>query len=280
MAESPISRRVVGEDTEEHEYRRRHLLIVDNKPEELSLLIGMLRAEDFRITLAFDGHQALLRAQVGQPDLILMEVTMPNLNGFGACRLLKADVATANIPIIFLTAASSLKDRLEGLRNGGVDYVTKPFDAEEVLARIHIHLRECVRHHAVTPPLSLPRLLDGDTQATRKEEWIVRAVVRYLQDNLIDSPSMETLAKRFGTYPKRLSTAFRAVLGKTIPEFLRSERLLEAERLLQHSSLSVTDIALELGFSSAANFSTAFRQHSGLTPGSFREQFRRSSHID
>jgi AraC-like DNA-binding protein len=114
-----------------------------------------------------------------------------------------------------------------------------------------------------------------DSQADTKDQWMVRAVVRYLQDNLVDTPSMEALAQRFGTYPKKLSAAFRAVLGKTIPEFLRAERLVEAERLLQHSSLSVTDIAAELGFSTAANFSTAFRQHAGMTPGVFRQRSRR-----
>lgn len=268
MPDIPLPRgtdKVAGTDAGDH---RKHLLLVDDRPEDLSLLIELLKAEDFRITLAFDGHQAITRAIVGLPDLIVMDVTMPNLDGFGACRLLKADAATAHIPIIFLTSANHLTDRLEGLRHGGVDYVIKPFYAEEMVARIHIHLRG---------PGQMPHQADlsnVDAQSDTKEKWMVRAVVRYLQDNLVDTPSMEALAQQFGTYPKKLSAAFRSVLGKTIPEFLRAERLMEAERLLQHSSLSFTDIAAELGFSSAANFSTAFRQHAGVTPGVFRQQGR------
>ena len=260
--------KVAGTEADDH---RKHLLFVDDRPEDLSLLIELLRAEDFRISFAFDGHQAITRAIVGRPDLIVMDVTMPNLDGFGACRLLKADAATAHIPIIFLTSADHLTDRLEGLRHGGVDYVIKPFYAEEMVARIHIHLRGLGQMPRV------PDVIEVDAQSDTREQWMVRAVVRYLQDNLVDTPSMEALAQRFGTYPKKLSAAFRAVLGKTIPEFLRAERLLEAERLLQHSSLSVTDIAAELGFSSSANFSTAFRQHAGMTPGVFRQRCRCAS---
>src|SRR3546814_18103872 len=86
------------------------------------------------------GAQGYQRAQALQPDLILLDVHMPVLNGFNASRLLKNDPATAHIPIIFLTSANDLNDLLEGLTNGGVDYVIKPFEQEEVLARIRIHL--------------------------------------------------------------------------------------------------------------------------------------------
>lgn len=131
---------------------RAHLLIIDDRIDELRLLLSLVRQEDYRISVAFDGAQGYHRAQALRPDLILMDVSMPVLNGFDACRLLRSDPSTAHIPIIFLSSASGLDARLEGLNNGGVDYVIKPYDAEEVLARIKIHLRRPSAEEMARPP--------------------------------------------------------------------------------------------------------------------------------
>ena len=116
------------------------ILLVDDSPDDLRLLSEMLRVGRFRLIVAGDGRQGYQRALSHQPDLILMDVSMPNLDGFTACRLLKADPATRHIPVIFLTAKNAPEERLQGFRLGGVDYVSKPFLAEEVIARIRIHL--------------------------------------------------------------------------------------------------------------------------------------------
>src|SRR3990167_4355443 len=116
------------------------ILIVDDSVEDLHLLIAVLREKRFRLSIAFDGKQGYQRAISIQPDLILLDVNMPNTDGFAACRLLKANDQTRHIPIIFLTAATAPEQRVLGLTAGGVDYVIKPFFAEEVLARIQIHL--------------------------------------------------------------------------------------------------------------------------------------------
>src|SRR5690606_4104555 len=92
-----------------------HLLIVDDRVDELRLLIALVRQEGYRISIAFDGAQGYHRAQALQPDLIIMDVNMPVLDGFDACRLLQNDDTTSHIPIIFLTSASDLGARLEGL---------------------------------------------------------------------------------------------------------------------------------------------------------------------
>ncbi len=112
-----------------------HLLVVDDQPDQLRLLIDLLRNAGCRISVGFDGSQAYQRALAISPDLILMDVRMPRMDGFAACRLLAA-TPHGGIPVIFLTAASDLNERINGLEIGGVDYVLKPFDAAEVLARI------------------------------------------------------------------------------------------------------------------------------------------------
>lgn len=242
-----------------------HLLIVDDRVDELRLLIALVRQEGYRISIAFDGAQGYHRAQALQPDLILMDVNMPVLDGFDACRLLQNDDATSHIPIIFLTSASDLDARLQGLHNGGVDYIVKPYEPEEVLARIRIHLRRGREtqdtHHE-------------DTEATpavhNMDKTLVNAACQYLRSRLSRPPSMEQLARSLHTNEKRLTRAFRNERGTTVFEYLRDERLRQATRLLLETSLSITQIAEELGYSSSANFATAFRRHTGQTPSEFR----------
>jgi DNA-binding response OmpR family regulator len=116
------------------------ILLVDDNVTNLKLAIEHLRAYQFEVVTARNGETGLARALEVQPDLILLDVQMPGLNGFEVCRRLKADALTAEIPVIFMTALADTEDKVRGLDAGGVDYVTKPFQMEEVIARIRTHL--------------------------------------------------------------------------------------------------------------------------------------------
>ncbi|ABI91912.1 helix-turn-helix domain protein [Burkholderia ambifaria AMMD] len=244
-----------------------HILIVDDQPDQLRLLIDILRGTGCRISIAFDGVQACERAQALAPDLILMDVRMPRMDGFTACRRLAADPLTSAIPVIFLTVAGDLHERVEGLEIGGVDYVVKPFEPAEVVARIRVQLARTKR------PLPIDAPAVHDPFATGKDDdIIVRAAIRHLSRTLNDPPTVEQLARAVGTHEKRLSRAFRDNLGQTVFEYLRHERLRIAQDLLDTTSLSIASIAKEIGFSTPANFATAFRERFGITPTEWRRQ--------
>ncbi|RQS81734.1 response regulator transcription factor [Burkholderia seminalis] len=252
--------------------RDAHILVVDDQPDQLRLLTDILRGTGCRISIASDGMQACQRAQALLPDLILMDVRMPRMDGFTACRLLAADPATRAIPVIFLTVAGALHERLEGLEIGGVDYVVKPFEPEEVVARIRVQLARTTRERpADTAPA------DGPFAAGDDDGIIVRAAIRHLSRTLNDPPTVEQLARAVGTHEKRLSRAFRDNLGQTVFEYLRHERLRIAQDLLGSTSLSIANIAKEIGFSTPANFATAFRERFGVTPTEWRRQRRARS---
>ena len=251
---------------------RHHILIVDDNPDELRLLVEMLRGAKFRITLAFDGNQGYKRAVAVAPDLILMDLRMPHADGFTACRLLQHNPATTHIPIIFLSAARAQEDRLTALQNGGVDFVLKPFDPSEVLARIHIHLKRAALHRDNPAPAPLPARLKLSA-----EQVIVNAATSYLSHCLAAPPHLQELARKVGTYEKKLSQAFRKQLGKTVFEYLRDERVRMAQHLLDDTTLSITDIAAETGFSNPANFATAFRKKLGVTPTEYRNKLAHRS---
>lgn len=117
------------------------VLIVDDTLANVSVLAEHLDSHGFSVMVAQDGEEGIERAQFGQPDLILLDVMMPGMGGFEACRRLKANENTKNIPVIFMTALSDIADKITGYKVGAVDYVTKPFHAEEVLARINTHMK-------------------------------------------------------------------------------------------------------------------------------------------
>lgn len=119
---------------------RKMILIVDDSPDALSLLTETLGASGFTVKAADSGELALASITVKLPDLILLDIRMPNMDGFEVCRQLKANPKTHDIPVIMITADNDVQGKVKGFRLGAADYVTKPFQAEELLSRINNHL--------------------------------------------------------------------------------------------------------------------------------------------
>lgn len=117
------------------------ILAIDDNPTNLGVIVGYLEAEQFTMLVAQDGESGIKRARYAQPDLILLDVLMPGIDGFETCRQLKNDPKTQDIPVIFMTALSSADDKVKGFEVGAVDYVTKPIDKKELLARIKLHIK-------------------------------------------------------------------------------------------------------------------------------------------
>jgi PleD family two-component response regulator len=116
------------------------ILIVDDTPANLTVLSAILGKRGYRVRPALNGALALKAAQKAAPDLILLDVQMPGLDGYEVCRQLKADAQTRAIPVIFISALDDVLDKVEAFQVGGVDYITKPFQIEEVLARVENQL--------------------------------------------------------------------------------------------------------------------------------------------
>jgi sigma-B regulation protein RsbU (phosphoserine phosphatase) len=117
-----------------------NLLIVDDKPANLRLLAAMLVEQGYKVRSAISGPLALTATQAAPPDMILLDINMPEMNGYEVCERLKADESTHDIPIIFISALDETHDKVKAFTVGGVDYITKPFQLEEVLARVETHL--------------------------------------------------------------------------------------------------------------------------------------------
>lgn len=122
------------------EKQRPSILIVDDVPANLNLLAGILKQHGYKVRPAPSGSLALEAARHAPPDLILLDIHMPEMDGFEVCRLLKAEEALREIPVLFISALTETKDKVRAFDAGGVDYITKPFQVEEVLARVRTHL--------------------------------------------------------------------------------------------------------------------------------------------
>ena len=117
------------------------ILIVDDMPANIGVLLNSLSQNGFKVLVARDGESAIEQAKFAKPDLILLDIMMPGIDGYETCRQLKADDETQGIPIIFMTARDETEDKVHGFESGAVDYVTKPFQNEEVLVRVNTHLK-------------------------------------------------------------------------------------------------------------------------------------------
>jgi DNA-binding response OmpR family regulator len=259
----------------------RKILIVDDSAFEQRVLVDLLSELPYKVSVAFNGLQGYQLALANQPDLILLDVRMPNMDGYTACRLLKANPVTQDIPVIFLSGADADEERIMGLSIGGVDYVSKPFSPGELAARIQVHLnlsrrradhdRQATNDHAAGTDASAiggtaqPANADSDPDAV-----IVAAVKRLIADNLASLPGLAEIARSVGTYREKLSQIFREQTGMTVFAFIREARIRRGETLLRETEMDVQDIALLIGFNNAGNFATAFRERTGITPSAFR----------
>lgn len=126
--------------TDQHLKSQKNILIVDDTPDNLRLLSQLLTEHGYRVRAATNGRQALESASLAPPDLILLDIKMPEMDGFATCTALKAARQTQDVPVLFISALDDVADKVRAFKVGGLDYITKPFQPEEVLARVETHL--------------------------------------------------------------------------------------------------------------------------------------------
>jgi signal transduction histidine kinase len=161
------------------------ILLVDDTPTNLKVLAEALHGQGWKTLMAADGESAIEQVEYLRPDLILLDVMMPGIDGFETCRRLKANPATQDIPIIFMTALSDTVDKVRGLDLGAVDYVTKPFQHEEVIARTKLHLRLSQLTHR----------LEQEVQSRTQDLSQSLGELQQAQLQLIQSEKMSTLGQ-------------------------------------------------------------------------------------
>lgn len=253
-----------------------HILIIDDDLDQLRLLVAALRSTSYRVSVALNGDQGYARAMVLQPDLILLDVCMPGRSGITVAGLLKSNSTTHAIPVIFLSALADPSERLAGLKAGAVDYVTKPFNADEILERIRIHLALSQNKKSLTAnddKRAVPNNPAPDESFMSANQTFNQMAKEFIRSHINESSlKMSDVATHLGASTQKLNSVFEACDGITAFEFMRQERMHRAALMLGQSTLTIAEVAMEVGYANPANFSTEFKKFWGKSPTQLRNQ--------
>lgn len=244
----------------------RILVVEDNR--DLQLFLQSSFSVEYQVFIASDGLQGLHAALQYQPDLIVSDVIMPEMDGIDMLRQLKADTRTNHIPVILLTAKTLHQQRLEGLMAGADEYLSKPFTFEELNARAanliksRMLIREKFRLDKAEITDSL-RLISADDQ-------LLQRLYGLLEENYGNEDfGAAQLLKASGISRSGLHTRLKQQTGMSVTEFIRAFRLRKAAVLLQQNHLTVGEIAFKVGFSDVSYFNRCFRRQFGTSPGQY-----------
>jgi two-component system, NtrC family, sensor kinase len=180
---------------------RANILVVDDTPENLRLLAGILSEKGYQVRPVPNGKLALSAAQKMPPDLVLLDIMMPEMDGYQVCQQLKDFEATKDIPVIFISAINDVMDKVKAFAVGGVDFITKPFQVEEVLARIETHLKICS--------------LQQSLQEKNQDLAIAIHQLKAAQDHLIQSEKMAALGQLIAGIAHEINTPL-GIIGSSI----------------------------------------------------------------
>lgn len=250
---------------------RTTLLLVDDHA-DIRAYIREHLAATYRIVEAANGKDALQRARDLTPDLILSDVSMPEMDGFTLVKHLRTDPALDFIPIILLTARAETEDKLVGLEYGADDYLTKPFNTDELKARIHNllerqqRLRE--RFHQEAPPPPQPASVDVTSSDDLFLEQLRTTVEAHMADEQF---KVENLAEALGVERSYLYRRMRSLTNTSPSAYLRNIRLERAATLIAGKAGTVSEIAYGVGFKSVPHFSNCFRAKYGCSPSAYKK---------
>jgi signal transduction histidine kinase/ligand-binding sensor domain-containing protein/DNA-binding response OmpR family regulator len=246
------------------EDRGSRILIVEDNPDVTSYIYSFLD-QQYRIMTAENGKEGLKKVLDKYPDLIISDVMMPEMDGFEFCQKVKHDERISHIPVILLTAKADLESKIEGLEFGADDYVTKPFEARELLIRVKnlIEQRRKLREKFT----ALVDLNPADIAASSMDEQLLNRLLAVFEDHMEEPDfSIEQLAREIGMSRSHLNRKIQALTNVSTSEFIRTLRLQRAARMLTHASGTISEIAYKVGFNNLSYFSKAFRKHFGKLP--------------
>ena len=247
------------------------LIVEDNK--DVMTYIKSCLQDSFQLHTAQNGQLGIEKAFHLIPDIIISDIMMPEKDGFELVQTLKQDQLTSHIPIVLLTAKAAISDKVTGLQYGADDYIMKPFDKKELLARIENLIKSRQQLHEILKTGVHPNKDISNLQVQlAPEAAFIKKITQAITDQ-IDNPnfSKNELAKEIHLTPSQLHRKIKALTNKTSLQFIRSIRMEKALYLLQNSNQTIAEISYQVGFNDPNYFSRAFQQEYNMTPSFVRK---------
>ena len=243
------------------------LLLVDDD-DELTSFVSEFMNSSFRVLVARNGKEGFDKAMVYNPDLIISDILMPEMDGLKFCSLIKNDLRTSHIPLILLSARSEVEHYIEGLESGADDYISKPFNITllEVKAKSLIENRRKLRTLYSQSLVPVPRELT----TTRPDEAFLQKTMNIIEQNLSNPDfTVQQLALRMNVSRSLLHKKLTAIADLSAGNFITSLRLKKSALLLVEGKMNISEIAYAVGFNDPKYFSRCFRKQFGMCPSEY-----------
>lgn len=274
--ETTESQKPPPEPGEQESPQKNIILVVEDSADTRAYIRSSLEPV-YKVLEAENGKEGIQKALEVIPDLIVSDIMMPQTDGYELCRELKNHVGTSHIPIILLTAKAGEEDVLEGLETGADDYITKPFNTKILGARIknlidqRSHLQKALDHDMTHHHEKVPM--------SRIDKEFIKSLKEVIKKNIQDPDfNIELLCEKMNMSQPTLYRKIHALSGESPTDFIRSYRLKRGARLLEEKFGSIIEVALEVGFSSAAYFTRCFKKKFNCLPSEYIERNKTASH--
>ncbi|SIS76319.1 hybrid sensor histidine kinase/response regulator transcription factor [Belliella pelovolcani] len=271
-----LSSEVFEEETIEEDGKLFTVLVADDN-EDIRAYLKELLKEDYHILESEDGAQALKLIHQEIPDLVISDVMMPNMDGITLCQELKSQISTSHIPIILLTARTSLDYELEGLQTGAEDYITKPFNPGIVKTKIAniLENRKKLREYFFNKVRFEP-----DTQEVHESNIdadFIEKAIRLVNDNLQnDAFGIEMMVNELFMSQSTLFRKIKSLTGMSLTGFIRSIKLKAAAQLILQTDMKLSQVAHESGFNDYKYFKKSFESQFGCLPSEYKNKILQS----
>jgi signal transduction histidine kinase/ligand-binding sensor domain-containing protein/DNA-binding response OmpR family regulator len=245
------------------------LIVEDNA--DLRRYVREFLETDYAVHEAKDGKEGYDQAIEMVPDIIISDLMMPEMDGMELCRALKQDVRTSHIPIILLTARAGTESKIEGLETGADDYVTKPFDSKELMARVRnlIEQRRQLKEKFSAGIVLRP----GDVAVSSLDDALLKRVMTAIEARMSDEGlGAEEVAREVALSRRHLDRKLMGLTNLSTAEVIRYMRLQRARELLEKNSATVAEVAFQVGFGDPSYFSACFHERFGTLPSEARRK--------
>jgi signal transduction histidine kinase/ligand-binding sensor domain-containing protein/DNA-binding response OmpR family regulator len=246
------------------------LIVEDNSDVRKYIKDNLIR--DYRILEAIDGEDGWNKSVEQIPDLIVSDVMMPKMDGFQLCNKLKTDERTSHIPVILLTAKAAKQDKIEGYEIGADDYVMKPFEPDELRARIKNLIEQRKRLHE---HFQKKGILDIEqSNITSIDKKFLQKAYDIINQNMSDTTfGLESFAELLSISRSVLHRKITSLTGESPGELIRRIRLKRASQLIEQNFGNMSEISLEVGFNNPSQFARSFHKQFGVSPSVYQQKF-------